>query len=206
VNQDFINAAATIAWDDIDFNEWHGGVKHYGFWALIIDDSEWLEAVNQAASYLSPYVLAGYRRQPHVSLIAGGLMSDQNYSAASINKHKQALIKANISPFSISLAGLDSFTSAPYLTVVDDSGSLEYLRAQLLASASEDNLDSYQAHITLGLYNGEFSTIALGKTITGFDAPVVKPLIVSEVKFCSYQTNDIQGRITVLDSIEFNNS
>lgn len=206
MNQDFINAAATIAWDDIDFSDWHGGVKHYGFWALIIDDSEWLEAVNEAASYLSPYVLAGYRRQPHVSLIAGGLMSNQNYSAANINKHKKALIEANISPFSISLAGLDSFTSAPYLTVMDDSGSLEYMRAQLLASAREDNLDSYQAHITLGLYNSEFSTIALGETITGFDAPVVKPLIVSEIKFCSYQTNDIQGRITVLDSIEFNNS
>jgi 2'-5' RNA ligase len=204
VNQDFINAATTIAWDDIDFIDWHGGVKHYGFWALIIDDRKWLEAVNEAASYLSPYVLTGYRRQPHVSLIAGGLMSEQNYSAANINKHKQALIKANISPFSIRLTGLDSFTSAPYLTVVDDSGSLECLRAQLLASASEDSLDSYQAHITLGLYNDEFSTIALGETITGFDAPVVNPIIVSEVKFCSYQTNDIQGRITVLDSIELN--
>jgi 2'-5' RNA ligase len=202
VNQDFINTAATIAWDDIDFSDWHGGVKHYGFWALVIDDSEWLETVNEAASYLSPYVLAGYHRQPHVSLIAGGLMSEQNYSAANINKHKQALIKANISPFSISLAGLDSFTSAPYLTVVDDSGSLECLRAQLLASESDDNLDSYQAHITLGLYNSEFSTIALGEIISDFDAPIVKPLNVSEVKFCSYQTNDIQGRITVLDSIK----
>lgn len=205
MNQDFINAATTIAWDDIDFSDWHGGVKHYGFWALIIDDSEWREAVNEAASYLSPYVLTGYRRQPHVSVIAGGLMSDQNYSAANINKHKQALLKANISPFSIGLAGLDSFASAPYLTVADDSGGLEYLRALLLASAGEDNLDSYQAHITLGLYNSEYSTIALGDAFTSFDLPVVKPLIVSEVKFCSYQTNDIQGRITVLDSVEFNN-
>ena len=204
MNQNFINAATTIAWDDVDFSDWHGGVKYYGFWAFIIDDSEWLEAVNEAASYLSPYVLAGYRRQPHISLIAGGLMSDQNYSPASINKHKQALIEANISPFSLRLAGLNSFTSAPYLTVVDDSGSLEYLRAQLLANASEDNLDNYQAHITLGLYNGEFSTIDLGEAITCFDTRMVKPLIVSEVKFCSYQTNDIQGRITVLDSIEFN--
>jgi 2'-5' RNA ligase len=204
VNKNFINTTTTIAWDDIDFSDWHGGVKHYGFWALIIDDSEWLNAVNEAASYLSPYVLAGYRRQPHVSLIAGGLMSEQHYSAANINKHKQALIKANISPFSISLAGLDSFTSAPYLTVVDDSGSLECLRAQLLTSESDDNLDSYQAHITLGLYNSEFSTIALGEIISDFDAPIVKSLNVSEVKFCSYQTNDIQGRISVLDSIELN--
>ena len=202
MNQAFINAATTIAWDDIDFIDWHGGVKCYGFWALIIDDSEWLEAVNEAASYLSPYVLKGYRRQPHVSLIAGGLMSEQHYSAANINKHKQALIKANISPFSIRLTGLDSFTSAPYLTVEDDKGSLECLRAALLASTSEDNLDNYQAHITLGLYHSEFSTIALSETINAHKAPKVMPLTVSAVKFCSYQTNDIQGRITVLDSIK----
>jgi 2'-5' RNA ligase len=202
VNKNFINTATTIAWDDIDFSDWHGGVKYYGFWALIIDDSEWLNAVNEAASYVSPYVLKGYQRQPHVSVITGGLMSDQHYSAANLNKHKQALIKANISPFSISLAGLDSFTSAPYLTVEDDSGSLECLRAALLASASDDSLDNYQAHITLGLYHSEFSTIALSKTINAFEAPKVMPLIVPAVKFCSYQTNDIQGRITVLDSIK----
>jgi hypothetical protein len=202
VNQDFINAGKTLPWDDIDFCDWHGGVRCYGFWALIIDDSEWLNAISAAASYLSPYILNGYQRQPHVSIIAGGLLSAQYYSSVIINKHKQALIKANISAFTVSL---DSFTSAPYLTVVAEDGSLEYLRAELLAVATEDPLDRYQAHITLGLYKDQFSTTNLGTIISGYKAPMVKPLIVSEVKFCSYQTNDIQGRITILDTIEFNN-
>ena len=92
MNQDFINAGKTLPWDDIDFCDWHGGVRCYGFWALIIDDSEWLNAVSAAASYLSPYILNGYQRQPHVSIIAGGLLSAQYYSSVIINKHKQALI------------------------------------------------------------------------------------------------------------------
>ena len=92
MNQDFINAGKTLPWDDIDFCDWHGGVRCYGFWALIIDDSGWLNAISAAASYLSPYILNGYQRQPHVSIIAGGLLSAQYYSSAIINKHKQALI------------------------------------------------------------------------------------------------------------------
>jgi 2'-5' RNA ligase len=204
VNQDFINTDETIAWDDIDFYDWHCGIECYGFWALIIDNSEWLTVVNEAAIYLSPYVHKEYRRQPHVSIIAGGLMSEQYYSPAIIDKHKQILLNATMSSFSISLVGLDSFTSAPYLKIADDDGGLDRLRNQLLATASEDNVENYQPHITLGLYKGEFSTIALSETINAFNMTTVKPHVVTEVKFCSYQTNDIQGRITVLDNIELN--
>ncbi|MFQ3324440.1 MAG: 2'-5' RNA ligase [Pseudomonadales bacterium] len=204
MNQDFINTGTTTAWDDIDFHDWHGGVEYYGFWALIIEDSEWLKVVSEAASCLSPYVHKEYRRQPHVSIIAGGLMSEQYYSPTIINKHKQALLQASMPSFSIRLVGLDSFTSAPYLTVADTDGGLDCLRKQLLAIASEDNLENYQPHITLGLYKDEFFTIAIGETMSAFNMAMVKPHIVTEVKFCSYQTNDIQGRITVLDSIELN--
>ena len=82
MNQNFINADMTPPWDDIDFCDWHGGNRRYGLWALIIDGSEWLNAISTAASYLSPYILNGYRRQPNVLIIAGGLLSSQYYSSA----------------------------------------------------------------------------------------------------------------------------
>jgi hypothetical protein len=66
VNQDFINTDETIAWDDIDFYDGHGEIECYSFWALIMDNSEWLKVVSEVAIYLGHYVHKEYRLQPHV--------------------------------------------------------------------------------------------------------------------------------------------
>ncbi len=38
----FLTTPKTIPQCDRDFVEWHGGVSYYGFWAVVVDDPNWV--------------------------------------------------------------------------------------------------------------------------------------------------------------------
>ena len=204
MNEPFVATNKTIAWENRDFKKWHQGVEEYGFWAVMVNDSEWLAQVSVAQQYVGQYVHAGYVRQAHVSVYAGGLLCESDYSKQVIEQQKRALLELEFVPFDLSLAHLDSFTSAPYLAIVDATNSLADIKKALQNIRSEDYLENYCPHITLGLYDQRLSTQELSQYYSAYDCGRVSPLRVEKISFCSYQTSNIQGRITVLDTIQLN--
>ncbi len=59
-----------------DFPEWHRGRPRYALWALDVDIPAVRHAVAAAETHLAGRLLAGYRRQPHVTLGLCGFPTD----------------------------------------------------------------------------------------------------------------------------------
>ena len=115
--------------------------------------------VAHARTGLGDLLLAGYCRQPHITLELCGfagqvpLAADEfapDYLAAQF----AALASVGPAPFTVAIGGLASFSSAPYLTVGDPAGGIAAVR-RCLAVDGENRLSydyDYVPHVTVGLY------------------------------------------------------
>lgn len=200
--ESFLSAANTIPHSRRDFAEWHNGISHYGFWAALVEAADWLELVEAARLHVRQFIHPGYQRAPHITVAACGLLSEEHFGSRLKGLQADALAGAEISPFCLTANGLDSFTSAPYITVEDPAGALGRIRLILNGISKEDNPPArYRPHITLGLYQGAFQTRAVADHLKAFRPPPVKPLRVTELAFCSYETSRIQGPFVVLERV-----
>ena len=199
MNDSFLASDKTIPCFLRDHADWHGGVSHYGFWAVLVDNDEWLGLLHEARLHMVRFIHPGYRRGPHITLAACGLISEHHFSSEDLKRQSAALSEAGVAPFALGTAGLDSFESAPYLAVEDPSGSLARIRSALTAVSGEDNSPArYRPHVTLGLYNGAFDTKQVARHLEEFRHGPIDPLRVTELAFCAYETKDIQGPFEVI--------
>lgn len=199
--EEFLAARKTVPYANRDFSEWHRGVSHYGFWAAIVDGDEWIELFEVASAYVEPYIHSGYRRSPHITITACGLLSQEYFSAQLLDCQLAALSGALISPFTLKNRHLNSFVSAPYISIEDPSGALNQIRRHLMPFSKEDNPAEYQPHITLGLYRDAFYTRQVVDHFKGFPCMPTCKMLVNEIAFCVYETNDIQGPIMILERV-----
>jgi len=49
MNESFLSVNKTIPYCNRDFAEWHRGISHCGFWAVLVNDKDWLD-------FLKPHV------------------------------------------------------------------------------------------------------------------------------------------------------
>lgn len=201
--EEFLAASKTIPYVNRDFIEWHRGISHYGFWAVIVDGDDWINLFDAASVFMEPFIHSGYRRAPHITIAACGLLSDEYYSAHLLDCQLAALSKAPINSFMLKTSYLNSFASAPYITIEDPTGALNHIRRHLMPFSKEDNPARYQPHMTLGLYRDVFKTQRVADHIEEFPYIPTCKMLVTEIAFCVYETNDIQGPITVLERVEF---
>lgn len=200
--ESFISAGKTIPYCNRDFFEWHRGISHYGFWAILVNDQEWLELLEDARSHLARFIQPGYRRAPHITVAVCGLLSEEHFSQELQRRQIAALNKAKVSPFFLKAGIMDSFASAPYITVEDTDKSLDKLRSILATISKEDNpADSYRPHVTLGLYQEAFDTLQVANHLQKFRPVSIKQLSVTELAFCVYETSDLQGPFTVAERV-----
>ena len=202
MNESFISVSKTIPHCEPDFAEWHRGIPHYGFWAVLVDDQGWLELFESARAHVERFLYPGYRRAPHITVAACGLLSEEHFSTALQRRQTTALNEAKVPPFFLRAGLLDSFASAPYITVEDPDGSLDQLRSILVAISKEDNPPgSYKPHITLGLYQEAFETLRIANHLREFRSVSTRQLSVTELAFCAYETSDIQGPFSVVERV-----
>ncbi len=201
MNETFISVSKTIPHCEHDFAEWHRGISHYGFWAVLVDDQGWLELIETARSYVERFIHPGYRRAPHITVAACGLLSEEHFSTKLQRRQTTALNEAKVPPFFLRTGMLDSFASAPYITVEDPDGSLDKLRSILAMISKEDNPADYKPHITLGVYQGAFETLLVANHLREFRSVSTKQLSVTELAFCVYETSDIQGPFIVVERV-----
>ena len=140
-----------------DFACWHRGRKRYAVWVIEIDEAVIERRVRVVRQHLADVLLADYRRQSHVTIGVCGFPAsvrchEDDFLPVDLAKQLQALHAAHIQPFSIEIAGLDSFEAAPFLRVLDCDQGIEQLRVCLGAASREYEGFSYTPHLTVGLY------------------------------------------------------
>ncbi|MBW2604684.1 MAG: 2'-5' RNA ligase family protein [Deltaproteobacteria bacterium] len=200
----FLKTPKTIAQCDRDFIKWHGGVSHYGFWAVVVNDLNWLELFYAARSLVKQFIHPGYQRAPHITIVACGLLDQKHFSTQRLECQLIALTEAMINPFSLNATSLGSFTTAPYITVEDPTGSLNQIRELLSTISKEDNPVPYQPHVTIGLYRDAFDTQQVAECLQAFQRAPAGSMLVTELVFCAYETKEIQGPISILERVKLN--
>jgi len=200
--ESFLAVTKTIPHSDRDFVEWHRGISHYGFWAVLVDDRSWLDLLETARAHVKQFIHPAYQRAPHITVAACGLLSEEHFSAQLQKRQADALAAAHVTSFFLRAGALDSFTSAPHITVEDQAESLDRLRSILAAISKEDNpAHSYRPHVTLGLYQEAFDTLQVAQHLKKFQPISTRQLLVTELAFCAYETSDLQGPFTVTERV-----
>lgn len=195
---EFLKSNTTYPTELRDFVEWHKGVKYFGFWAIEVRDRKCVEKIGRYQKHLANRLHRGYVRQPHITLAASGLMSDDHFTADMILKQIELLEKKKLKPFRLKLSHVDSFTTCPYLRVYDSYSSLSTIRKVLnSASKEDDNPKHYTPHITLGFYDKAYKSSEIVKEFLQIQDDDME-FVVKEIVFAQYETKDLQGSYQVL--------
>jgi 2'-5' RNA ligase len=107
-----------------------------------------------------------------------------------------ALRRAGPRPFDIEIGFLSSFSSAPFLHVLDADAGIAALRPCLApANCGEQPVD-YTAHVTVGLYNGAWPSAQVSQRLAAFPCGPATRHKVDRISLMSYAAGDIGGPLT----------
>ena len=191
----------TLGNSEGDFIQWHRGRPFYYCWMVMVESPAWNSAVRQAALRLRPWLLSGYARQSHVTILPGGFPRRGSLDTAAISACARG-----ISPFRIALGPLGSFTSSPCFEVVDPDAVLDRLRRALRPVLCDPRARvsdaTYLPHLTVGLYRNRFSTGEIAAAIASFPVPVESVIPVDRISLCAYDTCSIKGPLTEIARVE----
>lgn len=190
--------AQTIACERRDYPEWHRGRQRYGVWTLPVDCPRVLARLTRARTHLGAWLHADYRRQAHVTLFvcgfpAGQARFDDDFPADRLAAQLDALRRLDARPFELHIGGLDSYASAPFLTVDDPDQRLEPLRAALAGHSAEIRQSPFHAHLTVGLYARTVAGAGLQQRLGGFTDSEPLALPVRELHYSTYAAAELSG-------------
>lgn len=189
--RDFLKYKNTVKNQDRDFIEWHKGRPNYSIWAIEIDALSWVANLEKAKMHLNAYLLPGPERRPHVTILTCGFVENGNPCRKIIREQKRRIEAVPVPKFSITLGGLNSFTSSPYFEIRDPTAAIARIREILFSTVMEDRTDSYVPHMTAGLYNGSYPTRELAERIGDFDMIETNPVEVTRLCYFTYRTDSI---------------
>ena len=198
------DAAWTLPNVQKDFTDWRAGRHRYAVWAIDLDH-DWLrEASNRMRQHCADLLLPNYARQPHITLrICGFPAADRrlgdNYTQADLAAQVSALESARIEPFPISIGALDTFTTAPYFSVLDIECGIARSRQALAMPAGDGPGEKgfpYIPHVTFGLYGGRFPMPDVASRLRS--APEIENarLTVERLTLMTYEASVIAGPLT----------
>jgi 2'-5' RNA ligase len=202
--KNFLLSPKTVPYLNRDFIEWHKGISHYGFWAVVINDLKWIELCDTAHTHIKQFVHPDYKRRPHITIIACGLLDQNYFSTEQLKQQWKVLSETMIPPFYLKVSSLNSFTTAPCLMIEDPAEALKQIREDLSKISKEDTPVQYQPHITLGFYRDAFSTVEVAECLARFKYMSIKPMLVTELFYCVYETKEIQGRFKTIKRVMLN--
>lgn len=208
-----------------DFSAWHRGRPWFLLWALDVDVPELRPSFTRAQRQLAPWLLDGYRRQPHVTLglcgfpvqqEAGGfrhaedgtpkVADPEGASAdacpwAALHRHMQGLSGAGLGPFEIEVGRVGTFATAPFL-VVRHAGELDALRTALALDPALQHLDDYLPHVTLGLYRESWLLADLLPNLAVLDMLPPVSVHVQEVALMAYAAAQVGGPLVTVATFD----
>lgn len=190
-----------------DFPEWHRGRAPYVFWALDVDLPAVRAQVALAGAHLDGFLLDGYGRQPHVTLDLCGFPSvipgrSDEFSPFLLERQCSALCAARIPVFEIEVGRLSSFSSAPFLTVVDRAGHIAAVRACLAVDGQPRLFGDYVPHVTVGLYADAWPVAEVGAKLASFAAGHGTFCRIERISLMAYQPSEVGGPLSCLADYE----
>ena len=180
---------------DRDYQEWHGGIAHYGFWCIQIEDASWIDRLNCVKSSFNPYLQDGYQRFPHVTIATVGLMSDENWHV--VDRQVKLLRMLKFTKIDLSWGTVSSYVHSPIVRVSSSKNYLSKVRESLHTISIGDDSSDFDPHITFGYYSSITSIDSTEMTGKGCGILEFDSVEIGEIKFCTYETHSIKGSISV---------
>jgi len=170
--------------------------------AIEIKNSRLIAYISKIQKQLSPYLHAGYLRQPHIKLAACGLMTAHSFPVEILSQQIKALEQLALTSFAINIRQLSSFSTYPYISISDQTENITNIHNTLTSIFPEDNPCKYSPHITLGLYNDAYSYSDIHNDFIKLSKEVkVDSMTVNSLILAQYKTNSVQGAYQVLHHI-----
>lgn len=207
LRQHFLGAPRTLRNERRDFPEWHRGRQHYVLWAIDVDTPAVRDRTEAAQCALDGLLLDGYQRQPHITLALCGfpaqacVRAEDEFDLHLINEQVKALQSQGLTAFDIEIGGLESFASAPFLTVHEGHDTFATLR-HCLHIESPHPQGPYVPHVTVGLYADAWSSAEVADRFA--QVPAVPRLHhrVTHLSLLSYTAAQIGGALCTLAKYE----
>lgn len=177
----------TIACEDRDFPEWHGGAPHAYLWGVRAPVD-----LAPAHAALSGYLLPRYDRDPHVTVAFCGLSSQ--FGPEVLDDDLRRLEGLAEGPVTVHPDGWATFLPSPMLRVRSDWLTRAHLA---LSEGKPDRIpEPYTPHVTIGFYGGEFPLEEPLARLATLAQP--EPWTVTELELLRYDTHDIAGPLTTV--------
>ena len=113
---------------------------------------------------------------------------------AALVKQQESLHAQKLASFSVSIGGINSFLSAPFLEVMDSTRSLEFIRHALIDGRQDFRNTHYIPHVTLGIYNANHAVASIAAMMKNLQEEPIE-LVVNHIGLYSYDTWDIGSRL-----------
>lgn len=206
VYQRFCQAQYTLATDKRDYPSWHQHRGRYWFWAIEIDDADIISRLHRIQACLAPWLVDRYDRVAHITVAIGGFwqpelqvgVRNDDFVPAMLERQVAQLNTGRSGPFEVSVLGPNSFTSAPFLEVMDPAQSIDALRMVLMNPETNDfRASAYCPHITLGLYRARFTVADIIESLAHDISSEPLVLRVSSLALMSYDSRDVGSRLRV---------
>lgn len=195
-----MTATHTLACEDRDFVEWHGGLSHAVAWALELDHPDVRRMIAAARARLEGYLLRGYLRQPHVTLAFGGLVGDGEgeYGQTRLDSDIRVLRRLAAGPVTLRADGWGTFPMVPHLALADDW--LPHAHAVLTNDAPEEHAMEFRPHVSVGHYSGRWPLEEPLELLA--EVPAAGEWVVPELSLVRFQTSRIAGPLQVVGRLD----
>lgn len=187
--------------EDRDFAEWHQGCPWCAVWVVMLEDAALEQALQQARAWLGDALLPRYARQPHITLAYRGLCQGeavhaaQEYDAQALRADVALLQKLKQQTFAVQVAGANSFTTVPYLSVKGDVPALQRLHAALVPEEPAPGW-RYLPHVTIGHYAKQRPLSEMLKPLQALGQGLPE-ITVTQLTLARYASAEIAGPLTL---------
>ncbi len=182
---------------------WRKGRERYWCWCVTVESKAVGDRIERYRQRLRPFLLENYQRQTHITVAVCGFwqadggapLLNDSYTADQLASQLNNLAIAGLRPFELQVLGGNSFSSAPFLEVVDNSAGnqLSRLRQCLLQGADDFRSSAYCPHLTLGLYDRGYPTSELHFLLSDHKDRQPLSLMVSSLSLMSYDARELAG-------------
>lgn len=180
-----------------DYPEWHRGRERYVLWYLAVQHPALECYLQQLKQQFSDVLFRPNTRQFHITLYICGFYAakkhwEDDFPESQFQQQVQALQQLQLEPFQLKVGGINSFDSALFVEVQDQSQQLARIRQALSVGGAEIAALQYHPHITLGLYQTACSTNLILQRIQNLPVQYFD-LNIRHLNFGYYQAKTLQG-------------
>ena len=195
-----------------EFPQWHKDRDRYYVWTIEIRSPEIQARIDQISDICKAYLLDDYQRIPHITVFVAGFLQqavihDDDFDDAALEAQKTILTSASPN-IRLSVAGVNSFLSCPFLEIIDEENALQKIRNELFSLYEQPHRPEirdgdYLPHITLGLYNSDYPCQQIATLLSEYRKLEPISLLVDNITLMSYDAKVIGSSLNVETIVHF---